>query len=284
MTQAAKLRKALAGKSLIAAPGAYDCIGARLIEHAGFEAVYMTGAGTAASLCGFPDYGLLTMTEMVDVAGRIAGAVNVPVIADADTGFGNELNVVRTVREYERRGVAALHIEDQVFPKRCGHFEGKEVIPGGEFLSKIKAAAAARANPDTLIIARTDALAVHGFEEAVSRMNAALGAGADVAFLEAIETMDQMRETPRLIRGPCLLNLAPGGGRTPRVDLNQAADMGYRIVTLSGLLTRHVLQSCQELLQELFETRAYPVSAKESKSMKELALRMGSESWDRWRM
>src|SRR5256885_13763998 len=173
MTQAARFRELMRRDGMVVAPGAYDCITARLIERAGFEAVYMTGAGTAATL-GYPDFGLVTMSEMVANAGRIAAAVELPVIADADTGYGNELNVFRTVREFERSGVAGIHIEDQEFPKKCGHLEGKQVIPREDYIAKIRAAAAARRDQDFMIIARTDSRAVAGFDEAVVRANAAL--------------------------------------------------------------------------------------------------------------
>src|SRR3954464_14239023 len=163
MSGAARLRELLAGDALVAAPGAYDCLTARVVEHAGFPAVYMTGAGTAASL-GYPDYGLPTMSEMAAHAARIAGAVGVPVIADADTGFGNELNVVRTVREYAAAGVAALHIEGQAFPKRAGPLDRKQVSGADAFVSKVRAAAENRPDPDLVLIARTDARAVHGLE------------------------------------------------------------------------------------------------------------------------
>src|SRR6201988_3296168 len=159
MSHAANLREQLRRDGMMIAPGAYDCITARTIAQAGFAAVYMTGAGTAATL-GYPDYGLLTMSEMADNAGRIAASVAVPVIADADTGYGNELNATRTVREYERRGVAGLHIEDQVFPKKCGHLDNKAVVPRDEYLAKIRAAVAAKCDPDFFIIARTDSRAV----------------------------------------------------------------------------------------------------------------------------
>src|SRR5579864_3721156 len=179
MTSATKrLRELLGGTGMVIAPGAYDCIGARVIEQAGFTAVYMTGAGTAATL-GYPDYGLITMSEMAANAGRIAMAVKVPVIADADTGYGNELNVTRTVREYEQRGVAGIHIEDQGFPKKCGHLDDKEIVPREDWLAKLRAAVAARRSADFTIIARTDSRAVAGFDEAVARANAALAAGAD---------------------------------------------------------------------------------------------------------
>src|SRR6202047_3304635 len=210
MTQAARFRELMRRDGMVVAPGAYDCITARLIERAGFDAVYMTGAGTAATL-GYPDYGLVTMSEMADNAGRLAAAVKVPVIADADTGYGNELNVTRTVREYEKRGVAGLHIEDQGFPKKCGHLDDKTVIALDEYLAKIRAAAAARKDPDFLLIARTDSRAVIGFEEAVTRMNAALAAGADMAFLEAPQTMAEIEAVPKLVKGPCLLNVGSGG-------------------------------------------------------------------------
>jgi 2-methylisocitrate lyase-like PEP mutase family enzyme len=201
MTQAARFRELLRRDGMIAAPGAYDCITARMIARAGFDCVYMTGAGTAATL-GYPDFGLVTMSEMVDNAGRIAAAVDLPVIADADTGYGNELNVTRTVREYEARGVAGIHIEDQGFPKKCGHLDDKEIVPREDWLAKIRAAAAARRTPDFTIIARTDARALLGFDEAVARGNAALGAGADMVFLEAPQTLDEVAAVPRLTDRP----------------------------------------------------------------------------------
>src|SRR5947199_7242250 len=181
MTQAARFRELLRRDGMVVAPGTYDCITARLIERAGFDAVYMTGAGTAATL-GYPDYGLVTMSEMVANAGRIAAAVDLPVVADADTGYGNELNAVRTVREYEARGVAGIHIEDQVFPKKCGHLDDKRIVPREDWLAKIRAAANARRSADFTVIARTDSRAVAGFDEAIARANAAITAGAHMVF------------------------------------------------------------------------------------------------------
>src|SRR6202162_4619295 len=179
MSKASELRELLRQDAIVTAPGAYDCITARMIEQAGFSAVYMTGAGTAAAL-GYPDYGLVRMSEMVENAGRIAAAVKIPVIADADTGYGSELNVVRTVREYEQRGVAGIHIEDQGFPKKCGHLENKAIVSLDDYVAKIRAAVAAKRDPAFFIIARTDSRAVLGFEEAVRRANAALAGGAGV--------------------------------------------------------------------------------------------------------
>src|ERR1700728_4011205 len=173
MTQSRKLRAALKEPGMLIAPGAYDGLTAILVAQAGFPAVYMTGAGTSVAH-GYPDFGLLTATEMVTNAARMVRAVDVPVIADADTGYGNELNVVRTVRDYEQAGVAGIHIEDQVSPKRCGHLDDKEIVPREDWIAKIRAAADARRDPDFLIIARTDSRAVSGFEEAVARANEAL--------------------------------------------------------------------------------------------------------------
>src|SRR6266550_5331651 len=210
MTQAARFRDLMRRDGMIVAPGAYDCITARLIERAGFDAVNMTGAGTAA-MFGYPDFGLVTMSEMVANRGRIAAAVELPVIADADTGYGNELNVVRTVRAYETAGVAGIHIEDQEFPKKCGHLDDKRIVPREDWLAKIRAAASARRSTDFLIIARTDSRAVAGFDEAIARAKAAIAAGADMAFVEAPQTVEEVAAVPRLVNGPCLLNVVRGG-------------------------------------------------------------------------
>jgi 2-methylisocitrate lyase-like PEP mutase family enzyme len=276
MTQASRLRTLLQRTGMVVAPGAYDCITARLIEQAGFAAVYMTGAGTAASH-GYPDYGLLTMSEMVENAGRIAGAVDIPVVADADTGYGNELNVVRTVREYEQRGVAAIHVEDQVFPKRCGHLDDKEVIPFDDYIAKIRAAADARRSLDFLIIARTDARAVVGFEEAIKRANAALAAGAEMAFVEAPQTIDEVKAIPKLVGGPCLLNVVRRG-KTPPIELNAAEAMGYKLAILPILLFQGVIGCCEELLTEL-KTGAFPTPPKDL-SPHEAFARFRADEWD----
>src|SRR6516225_9940100 len=245
----ARLRQLLCGDGMLVAPGAYDCITARTVAQAGFDAIYMTGAGTAATL-GYPDYGLVTMSEMADNAGRIAAAVDVPVIADADTGYGNELNTTRTVREYERRGVAGLHIEDQGFPKKCGHLDNKPIISVDEYLAKIRAAVAARRDPEFIIIARTDSRAGHGFEEAVRRANAALAVGADMAFVEAPQTMEEAAAVPRLVNGPCLLNVV-WRGKTPDFTFGEAETMGYRLAILPGLLFKAVIGICDAVLDEL---------------------------------
>jgi 2-methylisocitrate lyase-like PEP mutase family enzyme len=277
MPQAARMRELLRHNAMVVAPGAYDCITARLIEHAGFAAVYMTGAGTAATL-GYPDFGLVTMSEMVANGGRIAASVGVPVIADADTGYGNELNVVRTVREYETAGVAGIHIEDQGFPKKCGHLDDKEIVPREDWLAKIRAAAAARRDRDFLVIARTDARAVAGLDEAVARGNAALAAGADMVFLEAPQTMEEVAAVPRLVKGPCLLNVVKGG-KTPDVDLAAAEQMGYKLAILPGLLLKNVIGICERMLAELAATRRHPAPVREM-TVREMFQISGADEWD----
>ena len=206
-----RLRQMLHEPGIIVAPGAYDCLTARLIEREGFPAVYMTGAGTSVASYGYPDLGLVTMTEMVANAGRIAGAVDVPVIADADTGYGEVLSIARTVREYERSGVAAMHIEDQESPKRCGHLDDKRVIPVGDMVRKIRAAVDARADDDFVIIVRTDALAVTGWDDTMSRCDAYVGAGADVLFVEALRTREEVERVARNFRIPLLYNCVETG-------------------------------------------------------------------------
>ncbi|GAA5040730.1 2-methylisocitrate lyase-like PEP mutase family enzyme [Thermocatellispora tengchongensis] len=271
---AALLRAMLRRDDLVVAPGAYDCITARAVAQAGAEAVYMTGAGTAAAL-GYPDYGLLTQTEMADNAGRMAQAVAVPLIADADTGYGNELNTIRTVREYERRGVAALHLEDQRFPKKCGHLDDKSVIDAAEFVSRIRAAVDARR--EMLIIARTDARAEHGLPEAVARANAALDAGADLAFVEAPQTVEEVEAVPRLVHGPCLLNLVPGG-RTPLLDFAAVQRAGYKVAILPGVLLAAVVGACDRILGTTLAEGRHPDFG--SVTPRKGFSRFGADEWD----
>ena len=226
----ARLRGLLASGGTIVAPGAFDPLAARLVEEAGFPAVYMTGFGTSAALLGRPDVGLLTMTEMADNARRIAGCVDIPVIADADTGYGNPVNVIRTVGAFEAAGVAGIHIEDQVAPKRCGHMEGKQVIAPREMAQKVRAAVEARSDPDFVIIARTDARAVEGLGSALDRAGLYREAGADVLFIEALLSDEEVAQAAAAFPGvPLLFNWAEGG-KTPPVGLDRLAALGYRIV------------------------------------------------------
>lgn len=275
VSTSALLRQQLASRRLLVAPGAYDAIGARLVAQAGFGAVYMTGAGTSAA-CGFPDFGLLSMTEMVDNAARMAAAVEVPLIADADTGYGNELNVTRTVRAYEARGVAAIHIEDQESPKRCGHLDGKVVIPREEFVSKIRAAVEARRSPDFVIIARTDSRATLGSDEAIWRANAALRAGADIAFVEAAQSLEELAAIPRQVQGPCLLNVVQGG-KTPPVSMEQAEEMGYKLAIVPGLMLMAAVQAGDAALAHLRATGLPPDAGM---TVGELFRRFGSDDWN----
>ena len=227
---ARRLRELLARPAPVLAPGAYDALSARLVEEAGFPAVYMTGFGTSAAYLGRPDVGLVTMSEMVDNARRIVQAVSTPVIADADTGYGNPINVVRTVRAYETAGVAAIHLEDQVAPKKCGHMEGKQVIPAAEMVEKIRAAAAARTDPDLVLIARTDARAVEGLDAALDRARRYREAGADVLFVEAPQSTDEIAAVATAFPDiPLLFNWAEGG-KTPPLPLPDLERLGYRLV------------------------------------------------------
>jgi 2-methylisocitrate lyase-like PEP mutase family enzyme len=277
MTGATGLRALLRGEAMVIAPGAYDGLTAKLVAQAGFPAVYMTGAGTSVSH-GYPDFGLLTMSEMVENAARIVRSVDVPVIADADTGYGNELNVFRTVQEYEQRGVAGIHIEDQVTPKKCGHLDDKEIVSREDYVAKIRAAVAARRDADFMIIARTDARAVAGLEEAVARANAALAAGADMAFVEAPQTMEELAAVPKQVRGPCLLNVVRGG-KTPEIDLLRAQALGYRLAIVPGLLLKAVIGACDEVLAELKARHMHPVPRNDM-TVREAFNRVGAVEWD----
>jgi carboxyvinyl-carboxyphosphonate phosphorylmutase len=248
---AARLRALLDSAQTIVAPGAFDPLAARLVEEAGFPAVYMTGFGTSAALLGRPDVGLLTMTEMVDNAGRIAACVDIPVIADADTGYGNPLNVIRTVGAYEAAGVAGIHIEDQVDPKKCGHMEGKLVIPAQEMVEKVRAAVEARSQPELVIIARTDARAVEGLERALERGRMYRDAGADALFIEAVVTEEEAARVARAFPGvPLLFNWAEGG-KTPPIALDRLRELGYRIVIFPISTLLAATAAIRRILQEM---------------------------------
>jgi 2-methylisocitrate lyase-like PEP mutase family enzyme len=280
MKTTAQFRKMLETQKLLSLPGVYDGITARLSEQAGFKSVYMTGAGTSASM-GYPDFGLLTMTEMVDRAATIARSVKIPLIADADTGYGNELNVTRTVREFERAGAAGIHIEDQVSPKRCGHLDGKEIVSRDEYFAKIRAAVSARSDRDFVIIARTDARAVAGFDEAVLRANEALQCGADVAFVEATQSREEVAAVPRLVNGPCLLNIVRGG-KTPDLALGLVEEMGYRIAILPSLLLSAAVDAFEQTLKSLMETNI-PPSSTTTLPIHERFRKFGADEWSELR-
>lgn len=226
---------------LVVAPGAHDALTALVVEKCGFPVVYMTGYGQAASHLGRPDIGLMSMTEMVSRARNMAAVVDIPVIADADTGFGNVINVIRTVREYEAANAAAIQLEDQVLPKRCGHMLGREVIPTKEMVGKIKAAVATRSDPDFMIVARTDARTLLGIDEALDRARAYEDAGADILFIESPESIDEMYRINEVLTQPTLANMVEGG-RTPMLPNDKLFEIGYSIViypTASVFVTAH---------------------------------------------
>ena len=244
------LRMLIARKSLLIAPGAFDGLSARLVEQAGFAAVYLSG-GAVARGAGFPDLGLMTLSEVIERARQVVAAVKIPVIADADTGYGNALSVVRTVREFERAGVAAIHIEDQVTPKRCGHLDGKEVIPREEMEEKVRAALDARSDPDFILIARTDARAVQGVDDAIARARAFVRLGADAAFVEAAESEAELERIARELKGvPLIVNMTRGG-KTPLLPAARLEAMGYRVAIFPSDTQRAAMHAMQETLAVL---------------------------------
>jgi methylisocitrate lyase len=253
MRKTTRLRALLAGPSIVMVPGAHDALTARLIEQAGFPACYMTGAGSVAALLGLPDVGLITMTEMVMNARYIARAVSLPVICDADTGYGNAINVMRTVREYEAAGVAGIHLEDQIFPKKCGHMDGKALVPMEEMAAKIRAACEAREDRDFVIIARTDSRAVEGVDGAIRRARAYVDAGADMIFPEAPQSREELARFAAEIPGPLLANMTEFG-KSPLVPAAELERMGYRIVLYPVSALRVAHRAIQELLAEIKQT------------------------------
>jgi 2-methylisocitrate lyase-like PEP mutase family enzyme len=235
-------------------PGAYDAMSAKLIEETGFKAIYATGAGISNAQLGWADVGLTSLKEVVDIVTRMADVTNIPIIVDADTGFGNAINVIRTVKEFERAGVAAIQMEDQVSPKKCGHFSGKDVISKEEMVYKIKAALDSRVNEELAIIARTDALAVNGIEDALDRAHAYAEAGADVIFVEAPTTFDQLKEITDSLQGiPQMINLVEGG-KTPLVSLQEAEELGFKIMLCANTVLRSAIKGIMEALKILKET------------------------------
>jgi len=244
------LRQLLKRDRLLVAPGCFDGLSARLVEEAGFEAAYLSGGAVARSM-GIPDIGLVTLSETIDRAAQVVAAVQIPIIADADTGYGNAVNLVRTVREFERAGVAAIHIEDQITPKRCGHLDGKEVIPLAEMEKKLQAALATRTDADFCIIARTDARGVHGFDDAISRGRAFAGLGVDAIFVEAPQSEEELAQIPRLIPGvPILVNVFKGG-KTPMLPMARLEKMGYRIAIYPSETQRAAIHAMRRALDTL---------------------------------
>ena len=253
MRTTTRLRELLAAPGIVPAPGAYDCLSAAVIERAGFPVVYMTGAGTSISRTGYPDIGLTTMSEMVANAAAIARTVSVPVIADADTGYGDVLQVQRTVREYERAGVAGIHIEDQESPKRCGHLDDNRVVPAEEMVRKLHAALDAREDDDFTIIARCDALAVTGWDDALRRCEACVEAGADVLFLEALQTREQAVDVTARFDVPVLYNYVETG-KSPLLPVSELEALGFKLVIFPISAMLAALRTMTDLMRELRET------------------------------
>ena len=244
------LRLKLEERRGLLVPGAADALAARVIANLGFEAIYITGAGVTNTLLGMPDLGFISLPELAQQTSAIRDAVSLPIIVDADTGFGNPLNVRHTVQVLERAGANAIQLEDQIFPKRCGHFSGKQVIAAEEMMAKIRAAADARSSQDFLIIARTDARAVHGFDSAIDRATKWIEAGADVTFVEAPESLDEVNRIPALLRVPQVLNMVPGG-KTPIVDAAALASMRYALVLYANAALQGAIAGMQAALSEL---------------------------------
>jgi 2-methylisocitrate lyase-like PEP mutase family enzyme len=252
MTRRQRLRHLIDQRQGLVVPGSYDGVSAKLVEHAGFPVVYMTGYGVSGSRLGLPDMGFAGLGEMADQARNMAAAVSIPLIADADTGYGNALTVRRTVALYESAGVAGLHIEDQHLPKRCGHLTGKTVVPVEEFAAKIRAAVEVRTDPDLVIIARTDAIAVNGFDDALRRGEAAASAGADMLFIEAPTTEDQIERVARAFDTPLLFNYAPGG-RSPLLPFSRLRELRYAVILLPVDTLFVAARAIQHFLRELSE-------------------------------
>ena len=248
-----RLRKLLAEPGIIAMPCSYDSLTAKLIEKTGYSVVGVTGAGVCAAVLGVPDVGLMTMTEVLNQTKNIVNATSLPVICDCDNGYGGPVNVMRTVREFEEAGVAGFWIEDQIFPKRCGHFEGKKIVSREEMITKIEAAVETRTDPDLVIIARTDAKAVFGLDEAISRARDYVKAGADMIFVEAPRSKDELRKIASSIEAPQMVNLVEGG-KTPLVTIKELKEMGFKIASFSGSSQKIAIKAIQEFLADFHET------------------------------
>src|SRR5277367_3177424 len=276
MRPTTRLKQLLAQPGAVLAPGVADALNARLVAQHGFDAVYMTGAGTTATRLGMPDVGLLTMTEMVDNAGRIADASGLPVISDADTGYGGVLNVRRTIQSYERAGVAAVHLEDQVMPKRCGHLAGKQLVPVEEMEAKIRAACDARTDPDFVIIARTDAIAVEGFDAALERAARYRAAGADMLFVEAPSEQELPVIAPRLAGAPLLYNLATSG-KTPYLAKHEIEALGFKLIIYPNWLLLASIRAASHVLKTLQDTGSIASLTNELPNFREFLDLMGMQ-------
>jgi 2-methylisocitrate lyase-like PEP mutase family enzyme len=279
MTTTSQLKALLARRAAVTVPGAANALFARVIEDLGFEAVYVTGAGVANMHLGAPDVGLTTMTEVAETVAAVADAVSLPIIADADTGFGNAVNMVRTVRTFERAGVAGLQIEDQVFPKKCGHFNGKDVISRDEMVQKVKAAVDARHDQNLQIIARTDARAVEGFERAIERAQAYVEAGADATFVEAPISFQELAQIPQQVSVPQFANIV-FGGKTPDPGRERLAELGFSVVLYANAALQAALKASYDVLGALKRDGSLEAVADRLASFEERQRSVAKDEWD----
>lgn len=277
----AQLKQELEARNGLLVPGVPNALLARIVEDAGFGALYVTGAGVANAYLGAPDMGLLTLTEMADHVSAIRQAVSLPIIVDADTGFGNPLNMIRTVKLLESRGANGIQIEDQVFPKRCGHFSGKEVIPAAEMEQKIRAAVDSRIDADFQIIARTDSRAVHGFDDAMERAARYREAGADVTFVEAPRDMEEIRAIPQKLAWPQVINLVVGG-LTPMVPLAQLKEMNFAMVLYANAALQGMIHGAQHVLRNLREKGSVDAVRDAISPFDERQRLVGKPMYDAW--
>lgn len=252
MRKTSKLRALVRRQKGTVVPGVSDALFARIVAESGFDAVYMTGAGTSATRLGRPDVGLLTMSEMIDNASKIANSVEIPLISDADNGYGGPLNVRRTIQEFERHGIAGIHLEDQVLPKRCGHLAGKQLVSCADMVAKLKAALDARIDQDFMVIARTDAIAVEGFEQAMERAERYREAGADMIFVEA-PSLAQLPEIPGRLNAPTLYNMA-ASGKTPFLSQREIAAMGFALIVYPNWLMLAAIKAAKDVAARLKAT------------------------------
>jgi len=274
----AALRKLVASPDVLITPGAYDCVGARLVEQAGFKAVYLTGSGMSMSALGAPDVGLMSFAEVLDRATRIADVVSIPVIVDADTGYGGPLNVIRTVRSFERAGISGIQIEDQSWPKKCGHEGGRNLVSTSEMVGRIKAAVDARIDPDVMLIARTDARSDQGLAAALDRAAAYVETGADVIFVESPENEEELAEVARAVKAPVLANMVEGG-RTPITPASRLTELGFSMAIYPNAITRCFTYAGMEMLKNLADTGTTAASADRMLSHRQLWSLFEYEKW-----
>lgn len=280
MSSRKKLKELVAAKRGVIVPGAFNALSARVIADLGFEALYITGAGVTNMWFGMPDQGFMGLAEIADHTARIRDAVELPLLVDADTGFGNALNVYHTVRTLERAGADCIQLEDQVAPKRCGHFAGKDVISTEEAVSKIKAAVDARRDPDFLVMARTDAAAVHGFEAAVERAQQFAEAGADILFVEAVTTAEEIRALPQRLATPQLMNMVIGG-RTPIFNAAELGELGFGIVLYANAALQGAVMGMQKALGVLRDDKEILESGGLVTPFEERQRLVGKPGWDK---